>query len=158
MSHSRPRKATRPRQSKGEKFHDQRGDLDITAGGDQPNTPISSSEATRRRVAHLLDTGLKSAEICKLTGTSKYTVWRVRKRLEAGIGLKKTTSPSPNKILTETFLHDLRVMVEAHWMEDNTANQTQEEMAKILKVSRQTIGNGLKILGLSQNVIVSKSR
>ena len=116
----------------------------ITEATEQDNK-LSKSEETRRRVADLLHENLSNAEITEITGASKYTIWRVKKRVEAGIGLKKkTTGPPTNKILTETFLHDLRVMVE-----DNTTNQTQVEMAKILKVSRQTVGNGLKILGLS---------
>ena len=91
----------------------------------------------------MLHENLSNAEITEITGASKYTIWRVKKRLEAGIGLKRKSGPSTNKILSEAFLQDLRGMVE-----DKTTNLTQVEMAKILNVSRQTIANGLKRLGL----------
>lgn len=100
-------------------------------------------EAKRSRIKDLLQAQVPHQQIADIVGVNRSTVIRTKKALEDGKGLeRKSRGPPTNKILTDEFLGSLEADYEAN-------NQISiRKMAKAKNVSRQTISNGIKQLGM----------
>ena len=107
---------------------------------------VRQQEAHRQRIADLLHTHVSDQKIMGVTGAGRMTIYRVKKRLEAGKSLQKKSRPAVTKKLTEDFVSDLKASFEA------TPNVSIRKMAKTKKVHEKTIRTGLKTLGMASKV------
>ena len=94
----------------------------------------------------MLRADVKTSRITEITGANRKVIAAVKKKLEAGVSLKRPSGPPGNKKLTEEFMTGLKNSIEA---EPTTSIR---KWAKIKKVSAPTISTAVKRLGKASRV------
>ena len=109
--------------------------------------PVSPELLKRERIASLLRASVPQNKIAELEKVSPTTVYKVKKRMEAGGNLNRKKRVTPNRlVLTPPVLKDIKASY--------GANKTISinKMAKIKDLKVTTLKRGLKKLGLKSRV------